>query len=123
MPKIQAENSGGKLLRKFAAENCCGKLLRKIAAGNLGGHTEFTRLVICDRTMADVEISAPCKISAPLKFLRLSPKSCHPEWRVVTAGEFGGSGIATWKTRGKYLAGGGGGCLHEVWFGSFSQRL
>jgi hypothetical protein len=32
MPKIQVENSGGKLLRKFAAEN-------------LGGHTEFMRLV------------------------------------------------------------------------------
>jgi hypothetical protein len=57
----------------------------------------------------------------------VSPKSCHPEWRVATAGEFGGSGITTWKTRGKYspfdLAGGGGGRLHEVWFGSFSQRL
>jgi len=57
----------------------------------------------------------------------LSPKSGSPEWRVATAGEFGGSGVATWKTRGKYspfdLAGEGGGCLHEVWFGSFSQRL
>jgi len=42
----------------------------------------------------------------------LSPRICHPEWRVKTAGEFGGSGITTWKTRGKYLpfdlAGGGG---------------
>ncbi len=55
MPKIQAENSGGKLLRKIAAENCCGNLLRKIPAENLGGkiaaenlgrHTEFMRLVI-----------------------------------------------------------------------------
>ena len=40
-------------------------------------------------------------------------------------GEFGGSGITTWKTRGKYspfdLAGGGGGRLGEVWFGSFSS--
>jgi len=57
----------------------------------------------------------------------LSPRICHPEWRVKTAGEFGGSGITTWKTRGKYLpfdlAGGGGGRLHEVWFVSFSQRL
>ncbi len=55
-------------------ENCggCLKLLRKIAAENLGGHTEFMRLVLCDRTMADVEISAPGKISAPLKFPRLS---------------------------------------------------
>ncbi len=39
-------------------------------------------------------------------------------------GEFGGSGITTWKTRGKYspsdLAGGGG-RLGEVWFGSFSS--
>jgi hypothetical protein len=41
----------------------------------------------------------------------LFPIICHPEWRVATAGEFGGSGITTWKTRGKYspfdLAGGG----------------
>jgi hypothetical protein len=79
MPKIQAENScrkllrkfaaenlDGKLLRKFAAEICCGKLPRIFTAENLGGHTEFMRLVLCDRTMADVEISAP------LKFPRLS---------------------------------------------------
>jgi hypothetical protein len=71
MPKIQAENCCGKLLRKIAAEICCGKFLRKIAAENLGGHTEFMRLVICDRTMADVEISEPGKIPAPIKFLRL----------------------------------------------------
>ncbi len=56
---------------KIQAENCCEKLLRKIAAENLGGHTEFMRLVLYDRTIADVEISAPGKISAPLKFLRL----------------------------------------------------
>jgi len=41
------------------------------------------------------------------------------------AGEFGGSGITTWKTRGKYspsdLAVGGGVRLGEVWFGSFSS--
>jgi hypothetical protein len=66
------ENCCGNLLRKIAAENLGGKLLRKIAAESLGGHTEFMRLVICDRTMADVEISAHGKISAPLKFLRLS---------------------------------------------------
>jgi hypothetical protein len=72
MPKIQAENSGGKFRRKFAAENCCGKLLRKFAAENLGGHTKFMRLTICDRTMADIEISAPGKIPPPLKFPRLS---------------------------------------------------
>ncbi len=71
MPKIQAENLGGKLLRIFTAENCCGKLLRKFVAENLGRHTEFMRLVLCDRTMADVEISAPGKISAPQKFPRL----------------------------------------------------
>jgi hypothetical protein len=58
MPKIQA---------KIQVKNCCGNLLRKIAAENLGRHTEFMRLVIWDRTMADVEISAPGKISAPLK--------------------------------------------------------
>ena len=69
--KFAAENSCGKLLQKIAAEICCGKFLRKIAAENLGGHTEFMRLVLCDRTMADVEISAPGKITAPLKFLRL----------------------------------------------------
>jgi hypothetical protein len=54
----------------------------------------------------------------------LSPDFCHPERRVKTAGEFGRSGITTWKTRGKYspsdLAGGGG-RLGEVWFGSFSS--
>jgi hypothetical protein len=42
-------------------------------------------------------------------------------------GEFSGFWITMWKTRQKYspfdLAGGeGGGRLHEVWFGSFSQR-
>jgi hypothetical protein len=48
-------------------------------------------------------------------------------WWVATAGEFCGFWITTWKTRQKHspfdLAGGGGGRLHEVWFGSFSQRL
>jgi hypothetical protein len=29
----------------------------------------------------------------------LSPKSGGPEWRVATAGEFGGFQITTWKTR------------------------
>ncbi len=57
----------------------------------------------------------------------LSPKSGGPEWRVATAGEFGGFWITTWKTRQKHspfdLAGGGGGRCHEIWFGSFSQRL
>ncbi len=88
MPKIQAENSGGNLLRKIAAENSCGKLLRKIAAENPAenscgkllrkiaaelccGHTKFMRLIIYDRTKADVEISASGKISAPVKLLRL----------------------------------------------------
>jgi len=46
---------------------------------------------------------------------------------VATAGKFGGFWITTWKTRQKYspfdLADGGGGRLHEVWFGSFSQWL
>jgi hypothetical protein len=64
VPKIVAENSGGKLRRKIAAENCCGKLLRKIAAENscrkllrkvaaenLGGYTEFMGLVKFRRTM------------------------------------------------------------------------
>ncbi len=62
MPKILAENSGGKLLRKIAAENCPGKFLQKIPAENLGGYTEFMRLAeiqAYDRTMADVEISTP----------------------------------------------------------------
>ena len=57
----------------------------------------------------------------------LSPKSGGPECLVATAGKFGELWITTWKTRQKYspfdLAGGGGGRLHEVWFGSFSQRL
>ncbi len=45
----------------------------------------------------------------------LSPDFFHPERRVKTAGEFGGSEITTWKTCGKYspsdLADGGGGTL------------
>jgi hypothetical protein len=45
----------------------------------------------------------------------LAPDFCHPDRRVKTADNFGGSGITTWKTRGKYspsdLAGGGGGRL------------
>jgi hypothetical protein len=59
--------------------------------------------------------------------LALSLKSRDPEWRLATAHNFGGFWITTWKTRQKYssfdLAGEGGGRLHEVWFGSFSQRL
>ncbi len=77
--KIAAENCCGKFLRKIAAENCCGKLPRKIAAENLGGHTEFMRLVkiqAYDGTMADVEISAPKKISAPSQ--NLSGKVWRP---------------------------------------------
>ncbi len=53
--KILAENSGGKFRRKILAENL-GE------SQNLGGYTEFKRLVkiqAYDRTMADVEISAP----------------------------------------------------------------
>jgi hypothetical protein len=66
--KILAENSGGKFFRKIQAENSCGKFRRKIqaenlgASQNLGGYTEFMRLVkiqAYNRTMADVEISAP----------------------------------------------------------------
>jgi hypothetical protein len=34
----------------------------------------------------------------------LSPKSGGPEWRVATAGEFGGFWITTWKTRHSPLA-------------------
>jgi hypothetical protein len=64
------------LLQKIAAEDFCGKLLRKVSAENLGGHTEFMRLVVCDTTMADVEISAPGKISAPGQ--NLSGKVWHP---------------------------------------------
>jgi hypothetical protein len=66
--KILAENSCGKFRRKIPAENLGGKFLRKIlvdnlgASQNFGGYTEFMRLVkiqAYDRTMADVEISAP----------------------------------------------------------------
>jgi hypothetical protein len=32
----------------------------------------------------------------------LSPDFSHPERRVKTADNFGGSGITMWKTRGKY---------------------
>jgi hypothetical protein len=49
----------------------------------------------------------------------LSPKSGGPEWRVTTAGEFGGFWITMWKTRQKYppidLAGGEGDAC--MWFG------
>jgi hypothetical protein len=42
-------------------------------------------------------------------------------------GEFVGFWITTWKIRQKHppidLAGGEGGRLHVVWFGSFLQRL
>ncbi len=72
MQKIAA----GKLLRKIAAENSCGKLLRKIAAENSCGHSKFMRLIIYDRTKADVEISASGKISAPAKLKRLVA-TCH----------------------------------------------
>ncbi len=57
----------------------------------------------------------------------LSPDFCHPEWLVKMADTFGGSGITTWKTRGKYspsdLAGRGG--TLGVRFGSahFSNGL
>ncbi len=55
------ENYGGclKFWRKTSAENFGGKLWRLT---NSGGYTEFMRLVkiqAYDRTMADVEISAP----------------------------------------------------------------
>jgi hypothetical protein len=69
--KIAAENCCGKLLQKTSAENCCRKLLRKTAAENFCGHVKFMRLIIYDRTKADVEISASSKISAPAKLLRL----------------------------------------------------
>ncbi len=61
---------------------------------------------------------------SPLIFAILNGRSKR---QVKTAGEFGGSGITTWKTCGKYspsdLAGGGGDAWGEVWFGSFLQRL
>jgi hypothetical protein len=84
MPKIQAENSSGNLLRKTSAENCCGKLLwktsaenccgkllRKTSAENFFGNTKFMRLIIYDRTKVDFEISASGKITSPAKLLRL----------------------------------------------------
>jgi hypothetical protein len=81
--KIQAENCCGKLLQKIAAENSCGKLLRKIAAENC--RRKFRRIYriyaprkiqAYDGTMADVEISAPRKISAPSQ--NLSGKVWRP---------------------------------------------
>ncbi len=37
------------------------------------------------------------------KHMRIcAPDFCHLEWRVKTADNSGGSGITTWKTRGKY---------------------
>jgi hypothetical protein len=71
MPKTQAENLGGNLLRKTSAENCCGKLLRKTSVENCCGNTKFMRLIIYDRAKADVEISEFGKIAAPAKLLLL----------------------------------------------------
>jgi hypothetical protein len=57
----------------------------------------------------------------------ITPNLTVPNVRLATAHNFGCFWITTWKTRQKYspfdLAGGGGGRLHEVWFGLFSQRL
>jgi hypothetical protein len=39
------------------------------------------RLTICDRTKADVEISAPGKIPAPAKLLRLQNFRAHPKFK------------------------------------------
>jgi hypothetical protein len=65
MPKTQAENLGGNLLWKTSAENCCGKVMQKTSA-----EYKFMRLIIYDRTKADVEISASGKIAAPAKLPR-----------------------------------------------------
>jgi hypothetical protein len=65
--KASAENFCGKLLGETVAENFCGKLLQKISAENFCGHTKFMRLIIYDRTKADVEISASGEITAPAK--------------------------------------------------------
>ncbi len=62
------EKLGGKFRQKIPVENLGGKFLWKIqaenlgASQNLGGYPEFRRLVkiqAYDRTMGDVEISAP----------------------------------------------------------------
>ncbi len=60
-----------KIVTKIQAEICCGNLLRKIAVEICCGHTKLMRLIIYDRTKADIEISAPGKIPAPAKLLRL----------------------------------------------------
>jgi hypothetical protein len=74
-PKFAAENCCGKLLRKTSAENFCGKLLWKTIAENfcrkLLRSVKSMRQTIYDKTKADVEISAPGKISAPAKLPRL----------------------------------------------------
>jgi hypothetical protein len=57
--KIVAENLGGKFLRNFRQKILAENLG---ASQNLGGYTEFRHLVkiqTYDRTMANVEISAP----------------------------------------------------------------
>jgi hypothetical protein len=76
MPKILAENSCGKFRRRIPAENLgensCGKFRRKIPAENSCGKfrclTKFVqvytihapgKIQTCDRTMVDIEISAP----------------------------------------------------------------
>jgi hypothetical protein len=101
MPKIQAENSGGNLLRKipaenccgkllrnFAAENCCGKLLLKFAAENCCGYTKFMRLTIYElrRTLKSLRLVkflrqqnyCASKISEPIQ------NSSGKVWRPLT---------------------------------------
>jgi hypothetical protein len=75
---MAAENSCGKLLRKIAAENCCGKfrrIHRIYAPGKIQAY---------DRTMADVEISAPMKISASGKISAPSQNLSGKVWRPLT---------------------------------------
>jgi hypothetical protein len=80
-----ALNLGGKVRRETYAENFCGKLRRKTYAenfcGKLGRSVKSMRHTIYDRTKADVEISAPGKISAPAKLPRLSKPLRLPKVR------------------------------------------
>jgi hypothetical protein len=80
-----AQNLGGKVRGQTSVENFCGKLRQKTYAekfcGKLGRSVKSMHHTICDRTKADVEISAPGKIFAPAKLSRLSKPLRLPKVR------------------------------------------
>jgi hypothetical protein len=45
----------------------------------------------------------------------LPPDFCHSERRVILVSQFGGSGLTTWKTRGKYSPSDLAGGVSDAW--------